>query len=290
MNRLKKIVNWLLNAIWALIILACAWLVMQIFFVTTFRIPSDSMEPVMEAGDVVVINKWIPGARLFDLAASMNGEQVEIHRMPGIRKVKRNDVLVFNFPHPDGWDKIQMHIMKYYVKRCIGLPGDTVSIREGVFHLNDQKEPLGNGPSQQRINRTRPEDFPDGVYKSFPYDSIIGWNIRNFGPLYIPKAGEVITMNRTHFVLYRKPIEWEQKGILEYRDSTVYLDGKPIQEYQFRKNYYFMAGDKGENSQDSRYWGLLPEEYIVGKAAFVWKSVDPFTGEFRWERFLKGIE
>lgn len=68
------------------------------------------------------------------------------------------------------------------------------------------------------------------------------------------------------------------------------LNGEPIREYRFLKNYYFMAGDKGLNSQDSRYWGLLPEEYIVGKAAFVWKSVDPYTGKLRWDRFMKKIE
>lgn len=96
-------------------------------------------------------------------------------------------------------------------------------------------------------------------------------------------------MDRTGFVLYKKLIEWEQGGKLEYRDSLVVLDGKPIKAYRFQKNYYFMGGDNGMNSQDSRYWGMLPEEYIVGKAALIWKSIDPNTGKFRWDRFLKRI-
>jgi signal peptidase I len=76
---------------------------------------------------------------------------------------------------------------------------------------------------------------------------------------------------------------------LEYRDSVVYLAGKPIESYIFMKNYCFVAGDRAEDSQDSRYRGLFPEEYIVGKACLVWKSADPYTGKFRWERFLRII-
>ena len=83
------------------------------------------------------------------------------------------------------WDKIEMHILKYYIKRCIGLPGDTLSIRNGRFRINGTNEPLGNMDSQERIGRTLPGEFPDGVYKAFPFDSVISWNIRNFGPLYV---------------------------------------------------------------------------------------------------------
>ena len=130
-----------------------------------------------------------------------------------------------------------MHILKYYIKRCIGLPGDTLSIQNGRFRINGMKDAIGHLNSQKEIGRTLSKEFPKGVYNAFSFDSTFNWNIRDFGPLYIPKAG-----------------------------------------------------DKGMNSQDSRYWGLLPEEYIVGKAAFVWKSVDPYTGEFRWKRFMKKIE
>lgn len=270
--------------------LACVWVFAQVFLFTSFRIPSDSMEPGLTEGDAILVWKPILGARLFNLSATMRLEQVEIHRVPGFGKVKRDDVLVFNFPHPNTWDKIEMHILKYYVKRCIGLPGDTLSISNGYFKVNNENEEYGNILSQKQIGSTQPEDFAKGVYRSFPYDSIIDWNIKDFGPLYIPKAGDVLPMNRTNVVLYRKLIEWEQKGRLELRDSVVLLNNKPVQTYRFQKNYYFMAGDKGENSQDSRYWGLLPEEYIVGKAVLIWKSTDPYTKKFRWDRFLKKIK
>lgn len=287
---MKRWINILLNLFLALVVLIAFWLFSQVFLLASFRIPSDSMEPELVEGDFVAVWKPTLGARLFDLNATLRLEQTEIHRVPGLRGVRRGDVLVFNFPHPNGWDKIEMHILKYYIKRCIGLPGDTLSIRNGRFRINGMSEPLGNMDSQERIGRTLPGKFPDGVYKAFPFDSVISWNIRNFGPLYVPKAGDKVKMNRENYLLYRKLIAWEQKAEINYNDLTVFLNGEPIREYRFLKNYYFMAGDKGLNSQDSRYWGLLPEEYIVGKAAFVWKSVDPYTGQFRWDRFMKKIE
>lgn len=287
--KIEKIFNGLLNLILGLAALACLWIILQIFFFTSFRIPSDSMEPELIAGDCVFVNKLLMGPRLFNLSTSMKGEQVDIYRLPGLQKIHRNDVLVFNFPHPDRWDKIEMHIMKYYIKRCIGLPGDTLSIENGFYRVNGVKEELGNREAQRRIADAREKDFEQGVYCSFPFDSILGWNIQNFGPLYIPKAGVMIEMNRTNLILYRKVIEWEQKGKLSEDDTDIYLDGKKLDEYRFLKNYYFMAGDKGENSQDSRYWGLLPEEYIVGKATFILKSVEPYTEEWRWDRYLKEI-
>ena len=245
------------------------------------------MEPELTTGDNLLVWKPTIGPRLFDLSATMQLEQTEIYRLPGFKKIQRNDILVFNFPHPNTWDKIEMHILKYYIKRCVGLPGDTLSIRNGFFHVNGVSTPLGNREAQERIAET--EKFQDGIFHSFPYDSIIGWNIKEFGPLHIPAKGDSIRMNRTNFVLYKKLIEWEQQGTLEYKDSTSFLNEKPIDGYRFLKNYYFMAGDNGMNSQDSRYWGMLPEEYIVGKPWFIWKSVDPYTGKFRWERFLKVI-
>lgn len=275
------------NIVFWLCMAAALWFVTQIFVWASFKIPSDSMEPELTTGDNVLVWKPTIGPRIFNLFASMRNEQTKIYRIPGFKKIKRNDILVFNFPHPNSWDKIEMHILKYYIKRCIGLPGDTLSIQNGYFHVQGVQAPLGNTNSQKQIATTN--KFGDGIYNSFPFDSVIGWNIKNFGPLYIPAKGDSIRLDRAHFKLYKKLIEWEQQSKMEYRDSTIWMDGKPIDGYRFLKNYYFMAGDNGMNSQDSRYWGMLPEEYIVGKPWFIWKSVNPYTGKFRWERFLKVI-
>lgn len=285
-----KWIDWILNIFLSVAGLVAAWIILQVFVVCSFKIPSDSMEPALEPGDYVLVNKLLIGPRLFKLTDALDGKRVTIYRVPGLHSIQRNDVLVFHFPHPHTWEKIEMHLLKYYVKRCIGLPGDSVWIRNGYYRIGQRADTLGNAEAQKRISQTPPEMFAKNVYRAFPFDSLLSWNIRQFGPLYLPKEGDEITMNRTNYLLYKKVIEWEQQAELSYQDSIVYLNQKPITCYRFQKNYYFMGGDNGENSQDSRYWGLLPEEYIVGKVWKIWKSIDPYTDEFRWDRFLKTVK
>ena len=286
-KHIRNLINKAVDIVFWSCMVTVLWFTLQVFLFSSFKIPSDSMEPELTIGDNILVLKPTIGPRVFNLFASMRNEQTEIYRIPGIKKIQRNDILVFNFPHPNSWNKIEMHILKYYIKRCVGLPSDTLSIQNGFFHVKGIETSLGNMESQNKIATT--EQFEDGIFHSFPFDSIISWNIKDFGPLYIPGKGDSITLNQTNCRLYRKLIEWEQQGSLQYKDSMTFLNGKPIYGYRFQENYYFMAGDKGLNSQDSRYWGLLPEEYIVGKAWIIWKSVDPYTDKFRWDRFLKII-
>ena len=223
---INKIVDRGVNLLLISFAMVALWIFFQVFFFASFRIPSDSMEPELTIGDNVLVNKLTTGPRLFNIFASMRNEQTEIYRIPGFKKIKRNDILVFNFPHPNNWNKIEMHILKYYIKRCIGLPGDTLSIRNGSFHVEGVQIPLGNIESQKEIAVT--EKFQDEIFHSFPYDSIIGWNIKDFGPLYIPKKRDSITLDQTNYRLYKKLIEWEQQGELQYKESTVFLKGNPI--------------------------------------------------------------
>lgn len=194
---MKRWFDIITNIAFVCICLFFLWILAQVFVFSSFRIPSDSMSPELREGDFVLVWKPVIGARLFNLNKSLNLEQTEIYRLPGFRKIKRNDVVVFNFPHPNDWSRIEMHIMKYYIKRCIGLPGDTVSIRKGMFKVDGVDIPLGNVASQKRIGLMRPEDFPEGVYRSFPYDSLLDWNIKEFGPLFVPGKGDVVKMDRT---------------------------------------------------------------------------------------------
>lgn len=252
---------------WGCMVVAL-FVVMQIFLFSSFKIPSNSMEPGLIAGDYVLVNKLIPGARLFNVFASLRGEQVQIVRLPGLREIRRNDVVVFNYPYPNNLDRIEMHMMKYYIKRCLGLPGDSLSIVNGYYRVNGIFEPVGNIEGQELFSVQSNKMLKDaGLYWSFPKDSLISWNVKNFGPLYLPRKGDVIDMNRENISIYRKLIEWETGQKLDPR----------IVSYTFQKNYYFVAGDRIEDSQDSRYWGLLPEEFIVGKATFIWRSMNPQT-------------
>ena len=122
----KRIGNWIVNICFYSCVAFVAWMVLQVFCLTSFKIPSNSMEPALLSGDKILVDKWTGGARLFNIFASLRGEEVDIYRLPGFGSFQRDDVLVFNFPYQDGSDSIGFDIMKYYVKRCIALPGDTL--------------------------------------------------------------------------------------------------------------------------------------------------------------------
>ena len=261
-----------------------------IFLFASFSVSSGSMHPTLMGGDVVFVWKPILGARFFNIFDALDGKRVTVRRLPGLRKIRRNDVLVFHIPYPKSSGRMEMHLLKYYVKRCVGLPGDTIEVRDGFYHAGGAVWPLGNVESQQRLSGRDSASFSKKVYLTFPHDSVLQWSILHFGPMYIPAKGDVLPMTRTNFVLYGNLVEWERQAALTFRDDTVFMDGHPLASYRFEKNYYFMAGDWTEDSQDSRYWGLAPEEYIVGKAWIIWKSKDPHTGKIRWERVFKRIK
>lgn len=286
---LKHAVDWVVNIVYVGCIIFLVVIFSQVFVISSFKIPSDSMSPGLVTGDNLLVNKLIIGPRIFNLFASLREEQTPIYRIPGIRSIKRNDVLVFNFPHPKNWSKIEMNILKYYIKRCVAIPGDTLYIKDGFYHIPGVTEQLSIQEAQLRLAHRPDSTIDKGVFNAFPYDASIPWNIKHFGPLYIPGKGDRIDLNPTTARLYRKVIEWEQGAAMEIHGDTITLNNNRITEYTFKKNYYFMAGDRVEDSQDSRYWGLLPEEYIVGKAWIIWKSADPATGTIDWKRFLKLI-
>ncbi len=275
---------------WCCMAVVC-FLCIQVLFLSSFKIPTGSMEPTLLAGDYILVNKTIPGARLFNLFASMHDEETPVYRTPGIRSLRRNDVVVFNYPYPHGDAAIRMDIMAYYVKRCVGLPGDTLYIRNGYYRVPGVKQALGNAKGQLKARQLRAafarEIKPDSLY---PQDSLFQWDGNTFGPLYIPTKGDSLPLTRAHFALYHKLIAWEQQQPVRMEtDGSCHIGGERVTSYRFRHNYYFMAGDFVQASLDSRYWGLVPEDYIVGKAWLIWKSVDTDTGRFRKERFFQRI-
>lgn len=270
---------------------ATLWILLQVFCFTSFKIPTDSMEPVLLPGDNIIVNKLLLGGRLFNLVDAAENEPIQIHRMPGIQNIKRNDVLVFNFPYSNRWDSITFDVMKYYIKRCVALPGDTFSIIDAHYYVKGCPEVLGNVESQNNLLALLNEGTHKEIYlKGYPHDSLFDWDIRNFGPLYVPAKGSIVMMNKANAILYKQLIEYEQKMKIHISGDTVLLNNHPIKWYRFRQNYYFMAGDKTRDSQDSRYWGLLPEDFIVGKATMIWKSVSPASNKWRWNRIFKGID
>ena len=286
----KYTIEVLIYSFFIIVLVIIFFLLQQIMTFTSFRIPTGSMQPTLQPGDNILVNKSIMGARIFNIWEAAEDKEVEIHRLPGLGKVKRNDVLVFHYPYTHKNDSLSMHLLKYYVKRCIALPGDTMGIRKGHYYIKGINEPVGNIEAQKRIEKLQKENVRGIVMDTYPWDKYIDWTIQDFGPLHVPSRGQTIVMDSTAVKLYRNLIEWEQKEKLTYQGKEVFLGDSLIQEYRFQENYYFMGGDYMENSKDSRYWGLLPESYIVGVATRIWKSVDRSTGKIRWDRVMKKIE
>lgn len=270
------------------------WYILQITTFASFHIPSDSMQPSIMPGDDVLVNKWIMGGRIFNLWEDRDkSEELKVYRLPGLGEVERNDVIVFNFPYPADWDSIGLNLKKYFIKRCIALPGDTLEIKDARYQVRGVDGDLGNVDAQEtllRILQTSGSENHGISIRSYPFVEGMDWSIRDFGPLYVPKAGAKVRMDNSNYALYRNVIEWEQRKKLLLRGDSILLGDSLINEYRFKKNYYFAAGDNVMNSQDSRYWGLLPEQYIVGVATRIWNSVSPTTEKVRWNRIFKRIE
>ncbi len=281
MKNWKKWADRLLTLAFGVCVLVVVWVLVQVTSFTSFRVPSHSMYPTLIPGDYILVNKWVMGARIFDIWEAVEDKEVPIHRLPGLRKVKRDDVLVFHYPYPHRNDSISMDMLLYYVKRCIGLPGDTVEIRKGCYWINGTRK-------DRRWARmdTGEESWEDECQ----WNVALGWTVQQLGPLPVPARGQEVVMDTLTARMYGRLIAWEQKQPLTVRNHDVFLGDSLIRAYRFRENYYFMGGDNLDNSKDSRYWGLVPEPYIVGVATRVWKSVSPQSGEVRWNRVWKKME
>lgn len=264
-------------------------ILIRLFTFAVFTIPSNSMAPTIISGDKIIVNKLLFGARIQNIFEA--GAEKKTVRVKGLRKISYNDILVFNFPHKHNWDTIEMDLNRYYVKRCIGLPGDTVEIKNGCYKSSGAAELLGMLSSQKEVSKTSEETLKRSghIYRTFPYDTVHKWNIKNFGPLYIPKKGDTVRITSENFAIYRKLVQRETKGALSLKNNVVYLNSKKLTHHVFDSNYYFLVGDNSFDSQDSRYWGFLPEYCIVGVVTHIWNSVDPFNRNYRTDRFLKKL-
>lgn len=282
---LKKIIDVAyLVAMTGMGIFALYW-VIQVTTACSFHTPSESMYPTLLPDENGLVNKWKMGARIFNIFDAVDGKPYEIHRLPGYGKLERGDVIVFNYPYLDSdkeCDSIAMNLSTYYCKRAVAVAGDSLEIRDCFYHVAGCPDTLGVASEQYALRdyvremykvKPDPKDWRSWM-KCCPRDSLFGWTIEKMGPLLIPAKGSAIELNYRHWMLYRRYIEWETGEKLIWQDSVAIKGGKPIKNYIFTENYCFAAGDHVIDSKDSRYFGLVPEKFIVGTAGIRWNSPD----------------
>ena len=302
--------------------------------------------------------------------------QNKYRRLKGFGHVKRGDYVVFNFPHGDtvltrfpsedyyAWVRnagrdytianggpIKVRPMDkedHYVKRCVAVAGDTLSVRDGLVWIDGEKQEVYPGvqltykvvTNGQKINTRTveklglntsellydpnlpgypampltasmleeikgysavesvetnldvfPPDFPDSYLSIFPFTEDSKWTRDNFGPLWIPAKGATVELSVSNLPLYERIItSYEGHDLKVAGDGNIFIDGERVSSYTFGQDYYFMMGDNRHNSLDSRYWGFVPEDHVVGKPSIVWLSTDSgrkFPNSIRWRRFFK---
>ena len=227
-----------------------------------------------------------------------------------------------------------------YVKRCVGLPGMTLQIKNHIVYLDGKpnKEPDN---VQYTYNVQLNQPIPDEMMKDlgismedltslnqngympltkhaakalaankaivksiklapelkndmlYPLDVVTGWTRDNYGPIWIPKKGASVKLTMDNIAIYERPIQAYEHNTLEVKGGKIYINGKQTDHYTFKMDYYWMMGDNRHNSADSRYWGFVPEDHIVGKPIFIWWSSDPdrrgFSG-IRWSRLFNFVD
>ena len=341
----------------AILFAVIAATIIRTFFIEAFTIPTSSMEKSLLIGDFLFVSKVSYGARIpmtplsFPFAhhtlpltektpSYLEWIKFPYMRLPGLGKIKNNDIVVFNYPMEDfrPVDK-----QEHYIKRCVGIPGDKLEVKEGVLYINDQmaEKPEkmqhrhhvrtdGSGLDPQTLleidvteggrlsdqgdfeltmtaeNAEKVKAFANVVHveptiekKSnvsgdvFPQSNKFPWNVDNFGAITIPKEGETVQLNIDNLPMYRRIIEIYEGNKLEVNGDKISINGVESNSYTFKMNYFFMMGDNRHNSLDSRFWGFVPDDHIVGKAVFIWLSLDnnatSIFNKIRWERVCVGV-
>lgn len=249
----------IINVVWyimiAVIIIGSAHYLRRIFIAERFVIPSESMRPTLVPGDKVWVNKMLYGARIYKSFDFEDHAPLKCFRMPGLRKIRPGDVICFNYPLGyDEWTKIEFKINYVYCKRVVGTPGDTIGITDGITWNNNYNGIIGVIDNQNDIKNT-----PDSILwrtafmGTMPFTRPM-WTMKNFGPLYIPQKGVTIELDSIGRAIYGPVIEYET-GSWPSDDMT---------SHTFIHDYYFAFGDNSRDSNDSRYWGFIPEEFIIG--------------------------
>lgn len=248
------------------------------FVIQNTRIPTGSMEDTILVGDFVLVNKFIYGS---SSPKYIPFTEVELphFRLPAIKEPKAGDIVVFEYPG----DRDLLFATERgvnYVKRCIGTPGDTIVIIDKVIFVNGKEFWI-----PPHIKYLSPYSKPKEVIEPRIFPRGMQWNEDNYGPLVVPYKGYKISLNPDNVEQWRTTIDREYgKKVVDVENNVVTIESIPVSSYTFKKDYYFMMGDNRDDSLDSRFWGFVARDMVVGEAfitLFSWDREIPFSDLFR---------
>ncbi len=264
-------------------------LLINLFFLESFTIPSPSMEDTLLPGDAVLVNKVAYGFFTPRSVPLLGIPLPFLNLMPGIGAVDRGDVTVFRHTVSRGVDLPS--VPTWFVKRCVGLPGDTVELAGKRLYINGNPEPPPSSASFDAFSMRRGEIEPDIFPKGLPFNK--DW----WGPVVVPYEGMEIHLTYDNLDQWRGFIQAEGHSIRFNTYGQIEIDEHLSSRYVVERDYYFFLGDNRDNSRDSRYWGFVPEREILGEVLVVFWSWDPGTSNsffrrftsIRWNRILTFI-
>lgn len=260
----------LVTAVLALAVKSCV--------LDAYKIPSASMEDTLLIGDCIFVNKFVYGLQL---PASLPFTRITFSRQRylGMRDIHRSDVIVFEFPGER--DEVFAPRGKYFVKRCIGLPSDTITIANGSVAVNG--EAMRDDVHAASSGRFAPQQaYPD----IFPRGA--AFNPEYYGPIVVPSRTTVLSLDARSIQYWYTFIAREGHTV-DTTGGTVTIDGRPATQYAVQRDYLFVLGDNRLNSADSRFWGFVPVDNVVGKAVVVYWSSDS-TRKIRWSRIGTAVK
>lgn len=229
-----------------------AHIVFRWFLFMKYTILTGSMLPTIQVGESVYVCKLLYGWRLYNYRSNSPDHFSRIH---GIREIVPGDVILFNLPYIGyNVETIVFNPDVAYCKRVLGTPGDRIGAVDGHCWNDRVLRPVGVVQEQEKLRWMFDGFFRmTDSYEVIPFTDS-GWNIKNWGPIIVPAEGLTMELDDFTRELYRKVIEYETGEPLE----------ESLMEYTFRGNYYFAVGDNAMSSFDSRYWGFIPEDFIIG--------------------------
>lgn len=259
--------------------------VLKIFVVDAVRVQTSSMAETILPGDLILVNKLSYGMAAKHLPFSQSGFSLPV--LPRLKNIMRGDVIVFQLPGDR--DSTASPESVPYVKRCVAVGGDVVVIRHGIVFVNGEQL----APYPEHGAPRFPGNFVDE--RLFPQGE--KFNLDNYGPIRVPERGDIVTVSKENYHVWEKLICREGHTVGPGTDNQISIDGRQASSYTVEKNYLFALGDNFYNSNDSRFWGFLPEENVIGEASIVYWSLSPSGDEgrasggasVRWNRIGKFI-